>query len=76
METVIKSNPNNVEMRLIRMSIQENIQKIVGYSKNLKEDKAYILSNYTRQNSVLKVYIKKFAMQSRTMTATEKNSLK
>lgn len=76
LETVIKSNPNNVEMRLIRMSIQENIPKIVGYSKNLKEDKTYILSNYTRQNSVLKVYIKKFAMQSRTMTATEKNSLK
>ena len=76
LETVIKYNPNNVEMRLIRMSIQENIPKIVGYSKNLKEDKAYILSNYTRQNSVLKVYIKKFAMQSKTMTATEKNSLK
>jgi hypothetical protein len=76
LETVIKYNPNNVEMRLIRMSIQENIPKIVGYSKNLKEDKAYILSNYTRQNSVLKVYIKKFAMQSKTMTSTEKNSLK
>ena len=76
LESVIKSNPNNVELRLIRMSVQENIPKIVGYSKNLKEDKAYILSNYTRQNSVLKVYIKKFAMQSKTMTATEKNSLK
>lgn len=76
LESVIKSNPNNVELRLIRMSVQENIPKIVGYSKNLKEDKAYILTNYTKQNAALKVYIKKFAMQSKTMTATEKNSLK
>lgn len=76
LESVIKANPSNVELRLIRMSVQENIPKIVGYSKNLKEDKAYILSNYTKQNAALKVYIKKFAMQSKTMTATEKNSLK
>ncbi|MCX8522917.1 hypothetical protein OF897_03145 [Chryseobacterium formosus] len=76
LESVIKANPSNVELRLIRMSVQENIPKIVGYSKNLKEDKTYILSNYTKQNAALKVYIKKFAMQSKTMTATEKNSLK
>lgn len=76
LESVIKSNPNNVELRLIRMSVQENIPKIVGYSKNLKEDKAYILTNYAKQNAALKVYIKKFAMQSKTMTPTEKNSLK
>ena len=76
LESVIKSNPNNVELRLIRMSVQENIPKIVGYSKNLKEDKTYILSNYSKQNTALKTYIKKFAMQSKTMTATEKNSLK
>ena len=76
LESVIKSNPNNVELRLIRMSVQENIPKIVGYSKNLKEDKTYILTNYSKQSAALKVYIKKFAMQSKTMTATEKNSLK
>ncbi|KUJ52041.1 hypothetical protein [Chryseobacterium sp. JAH] len=76
LESIIKSNPNNVELRVIRMSVQENIPKIVGYSKNLKEDKAFIIKNYSKQNAGLKVYIKKFAMQSKTMTATEKNSLK
>lgn len=76
LESIIKANPNNVELRLIRMSVQENIPKIVGYSKNLKEDKTYILNNYSKQNSSLKTYIRKFAMQSKTMTATEKNSLK
>lgn len=76
LESVIKSNPNDVELRVIRMSVQENIPKIVGYSKNLKEDKTFILNNYSKQNAALKTYIRKFAMQSKTMTAAEKNSLK
>ena len=76
LENVIKNNPNNAELRLIRMSVQENIPKIVGYNKNLKEDKTFILNNYSKQTAVLKTYIKKFAMQSKTMTPVEKNSLK
>ncbi|MBW7676957.1 hypothetical protein [Chryseobacterium chendengshani] len=76
LESVIKNNPSNAELRVIRMSVQENIPKIVGYSKNLKEDKAFILSNYSKQNAALKTYIKKFAMQSKTMTAAEKNGFK
>lgn len=76
LESIIKNNPNNAELRVIRMSVQENIPKIVGYNKNLKEDKTFILSNYSKQNASLKTYIRKFAMQSKTMTATEKNSLK
>ena len=76
LENVIKNNPNNAELRLIRMSVQENIPKIVGYNKNLKEDKTFILNNYSKQTAVLKTYIKKFAMQSKTMTSAEKNSLK
>lgn len=76
LESIIKNNPNNTELRVIRMSVQENIPKIAGYSKDLKEDKAFILTNYSKQNPALKTYIKKFAMQSKTMTAAEKNSLK
>lgn len=76
LESLIKANPNNIELRLIRMSVQENIPKIVGYNKNLKEDKTFILNNYSKQNSALKAYIRKFAAQSKTMTAAEKNSLR
>ncbi|WP_144281462.1 hypothetical protein [Chryseobacterium echinoideorum] len=76
LESVIKNNPNNAELRVIRMSVQENIPKIVGYSRNLKEDKIFIISNYSKQSAALKTYIRKFAMQSKTMTAAEKNSLR
>lgn len=76
LENTIASNPNNAELRVIRMSVQENLPKIVGYSKNLKEDKDFLLNNYSKQNQDLKNYIKQFAEQSKTMTATEKASFK
>lgn len=76
LEAVIKSNPNNAELRLIRMSVQENIPKIVGYRGSLKDDKVFLINNYSKQNSALKSYIKKFAAQSKTMTETEKLNFK
>lgn len=76
LESIIKSNPNNAELRVIRMSVQENIPKIVGYNKNLKEDKTFLLTNYAKQNPELKNYIKKFIEQSKTTSAAEKASLK
>lgn len=76
LEAVIKSNPNNAELRLIRMSVQENIPKIVGYRGSLKDDKAFLLNNYAKQNAALKNYIKRFAAQSKTMTDAEKATLK
>lgn len=76
LESLVKNNPNNIELRLIRLSVQENIPKIVGYRGSLKEDKAFILSNYNKQSTALKNYIKKFALQSKTFTVTDKASLK
>ncbi|MDR4953006.1 hypothetical protein REB14_12555 [Chryseobacterium sp. ES2] len=76
LEAVIKNNPNNAELRLIRMSVQENIPKIVGYRGSLKDDKAFLLNNYSKQNTALKSYIKRFAMQSKTMTEAERATLK
>lgn len=76
LESIIKNNPNNIELRVIRMSVQENIPKIVGYRGSLKDDKAFILTHYSKQNMSLKSYIKRFAAQSKTMTEAEKATLK
>ncbi|WBV59029.1 hypothetical protein PFY12_08120 [Chryseobacterium camelliae] len=76
LESIIKSNPNNIELRLIRLSVQENIPKIVGYRGSLKDDKAFILNNYSKQSTVLKNYIKNFAVQSKTISAEERATLK
>ncbi|KMQ65906.1 hypothetical protein ACM39_15920 [Chryseobacterium sp. FH2] len=76
LESIIQSHPSNIELRLIRLSVQENIPKIVGYRGNLKDDKVFILNNYARQNATLKNYIKRFAAQSKTITAEERATLK
>ncbi|KPE51321.1 hypothetical protein [Chryseobacterium indologenes] len=76
LESIIKNNPNNIELRLIRLSVQENIPKIVGYRGSMKDDKAFLIDHYSKQNATLKNYIKKFAMQSRSFSDTEKASLK
>lgn len=76
LEALIKSNPNNAELRVIRMSVQENIPKIVGYRGSLKEDKTFLLNNYSKQNAALKNYIKKFLAQSKTISEAEKATLK
>ena len=76
LESVIKSNPNNIELRMIRLSVQENIPRIVGYRGGLKDDKAFILNNYSKQNSAMKSYLKKFAMQSKTISDEERATLK
>lgn len=76
LEGIIKSNPNNIELRLIRLSVQENIPKIVGYRGSIKDDKAFLINNYSKQNGALKSYVKKFAMQSKSFTEAEKATLK
>lgn len=76
LEAIIKSNPNNAELRVIRMSVQENIPKIVGYRGSLKDDKVFLLNNYSKQNAALKNYIKRFTAQSKTMTEAEKATFK
>ncbi|MFP3596202.1 hypothetical protein [Chryseobacterium sp. SIMBA_029] len=76
LESIIKSNPNTIELRLIRLSVQENIPMIVGYRGSIKDDKAFILNNYSKQSTALKNYIKRFALQSKSMTEAEKASLK
>jgi hypothetical protein len=76
LESIIKSNPNNIELRLIRLSVQENIPKIVGYRGSIKDDKAFLINNYSKQNTTLKSYVKKFAMQSKSFTDTERATIK
>lgn len=76
LEGAVNANPANIELRIIRLSVQENLPKIVGYHSKMAEDKKMILKNYAAQNGSLKQYIREFAAVSKTMTAAEKASLK
>lgn len=76
LEGIIRGNPNNIELRLIRLSVQENIPKIVGYRSSIKDDKTFLINNYSKQNATLKSYVKKFVMQSKSFTEAERATLK
>lgn len=74
-DAAVAADPNNVEIRMIRLSVQESVPKIVGYRANKKEDKAMILKNF-KDTGELKEYIRNFINQSKSFTPAERKSLK
>jgi len=65
-EEAISNNPDNIELRMIRLSVQMNVPKITRYYKNIDEDKRYIIQNIDKVTSVeLKEFIKGFMSQSK-----------
>lgn len=75
-ESAVTSEPNNIEIRVVRLSIQENVPGITNYKKNIKEDAAFILKHYKEQSVVLKDYIRSFISHSKSFSAEEKLTFK
>jgi hypothetical protein len=75
-EYAVASEPNNIEIRMIRLSVQENVPMIVNYRGKKKEDKKFLLDHYKEQTEAMKIYIGDFISQSKTFTQTEKQSIK
>lgn len=75
-ELAVSSEPNSIEIRLIRLSVQENIPAIVKYKKNISEDKIFILKLYKEQSTSLKEYLKSYILQSKSFTAEEQKTIK
>lgn len=57
----IELEPDNIELRMIRLSIQSNAPKLAGYYKNIEEDRDFMLANIDKVNHAgLKEYLKGF----------------
>ena len=74
-EAAVKAEPNNIEIRLIRLSVQENSPRIVKYKANMDEDKALILENYNSQHTAVKRCIKDYITNSEFFTKEEKERI-
>lgn len=73
-EFAIQQEPENIEIRFVRLSIQQNSPKILKYSKKIDEDKNFILSNFNNLKSrELKSYLKDYILSSNNFTEEEKN---
>lgn len=70
------SEPNNIEIRLIRLSVQESVPKVVNYRKNKKEDKNFILAHYHEQKGILKDYVKNFILSSNSFSTADRQIVK
>ena len=57
-EQAIKKEPNNVELRFIRLSVQKNAPSFLGYQSNIKEDIQFIKNNRSEiKSDILNKYI-------------------
>lgn len=72
---MIESNPTQAEMRVIRLSIQENAPKIVRYNSNISEDKAVLIQQFHRLDPELKKFVKGYIMASPSFSEAEKKAL-
>ncbi|WP_055443978.1 hypothetical protein [Lacinutrix himadriensis] len=72
-EYAITKAPNNIELRFIRIGIQENTPKLLKYKGNIEEDKLFLLKQFSGiQSSALKKHIKDYILQSKAFTDEEK----
>lgn len=72
-EYAIEKSPNNIELRFVRLGIQENTPKLLKYKGKIEEDKNYILNHFkTVKSSKLKEHIREYILQSKVFTTEEK----
>lgn len=74
-EAAIEKEPQNVEFRLVRLIIQENIPRIVGYHQNVDSDKTMVVEQYEKQHTALKNWIKSYAEESKAFTDEDRDKL-
>lgn len=61
LETAISNDPDNLEIRLMRLITQESVPKILGYSQHIAEDRDFLTRSYNNTNDEdLKIYIKDY----------------
>jgi len=74
LESIVAKHPNNLELRFIRLTIQENSPKIVKYKNNINKDKVFIIKNLNSNNDLrLKANIKGYVLESKSFSTEEKN---
>lgn len=64
LETSIQTDPNNVELRFLRIIIQENAPKMLKYNSEISEDAAFIKKNYDKLTKEVKTAVTNYSKKS------------
>jgi len=66
-EDAVQKDSDNIEIRMIRLSVQENIPKALKYSSNIEEDVIFIRKSIDATKDVeLKLYVQQYIQQSKS----------
>ncbi|MCB0464815.1 MAG: hypothetical protein KDC78_03935 [Aequorivita sp.] len=75
LESAVKADPLNIEIRTIRLSVQESAPRFMGYDKSEDEDKKFILDNYIKSSSkVIREFVRNFVLNSDSFDKSEKET--
>ena len=75
LENALKQQPQNAELHLIRLSVQEHLPKVVPYRNDITDDKDFILAHYAQQTRELQKYIAGFVKKSKVFNDGERKKL-
>lgn len=71
LEREIQESPKNYELRFLRFVIQEQSPAILGYKKNLAEDKKLFLDHFAQLDGTVQNFIKAYAEKSAVLSTKE-----
>lgn len=71
LEGEISENPDNIEYRFIRLTIQEHAPGILKYNKNMQADKQLIVSNFKKLDEDLKKVIRSYSEDSKIIKTVD-----
>ena len=57
LDSIINGNPNNIEIRMLRYTIQKNSPSFLFYDNNIKDDLNMIKQNLAKENTFLQEYL-------------------
>lgn len=71
LEDVLNDNKDNAELRFLRLIIQENAPKILGYHKDLEEDHRYIVANFKSMPEATQKVIRDYSKTSKELSPSD-----
>ena len=71
LEAEISRNPDNIEYRFIRLTIQEHAPGILKYNMDIQSDKQLIISNFKKLDEDLKKVIRNYAKDSKIIKTVD-----
>jgi hypothetical protein len=72
-ENAIAKAPENIEIRCLRMGVQENSPKFLKYNSNIELDKKHLIDHFASvKNKEIKNFIRGFVKLSKHFTEAEK----